>query len=88
MKRREVIFLTVALVLAAVMGGLLGELFGSFLPEGAVKTLFTKSIDIGFSPFAVQLYALGFTLGLMIKINFVSVLMVIGVIIYYRWWYL
>jgi large-conductance mechanosensitive channel len=88
MKRREVIFLTVALVLGAAIGGLIGELVGSFLPDGAVKTLFTHSIDIGFKPFSVEAYALSFTLGLMIKINFVSVLMIAFVIIYFRWWYL
>jgi hypothetical protein len=88
MKRREVIFLTVALILGAVVGGLLGEVFGSFLPEGAVKTLFTQSIDIGIKPFSVEVYALSLTFGLMVKINFVSVLMIIGVIIYFRWWYL
>lgn len=88
MKRREVIFLTVALVLGAVIGGLLGELIGSFLPEGAVKTLFTQSIDIGFKSFTAELYALSVTLGLMVKINFVSVLLIIFVIIYFRWWYI
>jgi hypothetical protein len=88
MKRREVIFLTVALILGAVIGGLLGEVFGSFLPEGAVKTLFTQSIDIGVKPFSIEAYALSLTFGLMVKINFVSVLMIIFVIIYFRWWYL
>jgi large-conductance mechanosensitive channel len=88
MKRREVIFLTVALVLGAVVGGLLGELIGSFLPEGAVKTLFMESIDIGIKPFSVEAYALSLTFGLMVKINFVSILMIIFVIIYFRWWYL
>ena len=88
MKRREVIFLTVALILGAVIGGLLGELIGSFLPEGAVKTLFTQSKDIGFKNFTVEFYVLSFTLGLMAKINFVSVLLIIFVIIYFRWWYI
>ena len=88
MKRREVIFLTVALVLAAVVGGLLGELIGSFLPDGAVKTLFMKSETIGFNSFTVELYAISFTLGLMVKINFVSVLMIIFVVVYFRWWYI
>ena len=88
MKRREVIFLTVALVLGAVIGGLLGELIGSFLPEGAVKTLFTQSINIGFPSFTAEFYALSFTLGLMFKINFVSVLLIIFVIVYFRWWYI
>jgi len=88
MKRNEVVFLTVTLVLAAVIGGLLGELVGSFLPDGAVKTLFTQSIAIGFKSFTVELYALSFTLGLMVKINFVSVLMIIFVIVYFKWWYI
>lgn len=88
MKKREVIFLTVALILGAVIGGLLGELIGSFLPEGAVKILFTESIDIGFRTFTAEFYALTFTLGLMIKINFVSVLLIIFVIVYFRWWYI
>jgi hypothetical protein len=88
MKRREVIFLTVALILAAVVGGLLGELIGSFLPEGAVKTLFTQSVPVGFPSLTAEFYALSFTIGIMFKINFVSVLLIIFVIVYFRWWYI
>ena len=88
MKRREIIFLTVALILAAVIGGLLGEMIGSFLPDGAVKTLFTESIPIGFKAITAEFYALSFTIGLMVKINFVSVLLIIFVIVYFRWWYI
>ncbi len=88
MKKREILFLTVTLVLGAVIGGLLGELVGSFLPDGAVKTLFIESLEIGFKTLTVELYALSFTLGLMVKINFVSVLMIIFVIVYFRWWYI
>lgn len=88
MKKREVMFLTVSLVLGAVVGGLLGEMIGSFLPDGAVKTLFTQSIEIGFGPSSLELYAISIILGLMIKINFVSVLMIIFVIVYFRWWYI
>ena len=88
MKGREVTFLLVSLVLAAVVGGLIGDIIGSFLPEGAVKTLFEKSISIGFRPLTVELYALSFTIGLMIKINFVSILFLIVVLLYFRWWFL
>ncbi len=88
MKRREVIFLTVALILGAVVGGLLGELIGSFLPDGAVKTLFTESIPIGFKSFTAEFYAISFSFGLMFEINFVSVLLIIFVIVYFRWWYI
>lgn len=89
MKKSELIFLTVALVLAAVIGGLIGDITASFMPEGGVKTLFEKSIRIGWEePFHLNFYALEFTFGLLVNINFVSILLVIGVLIYYRWWYL
>jgi hypothetical protein len=85
--RRELVFL-VALLLAAVIGGLFGDIIGTYLPDGAARTLFTKSIEIGFSPTQVEFYAISFTVGLMFKINFVSALFVILVVVYFRWWYL
>ena len=88
MKSREVTFLLVSLVLAAVVGGLIGDIIGSFLPEGAVKTLFEKAISVGFRPLTVELYAISFTIGLMVTINFVSVLFLIIVLLYFRWWFL
>jgi hypothetical protein len=84
----EIGFMVVVLILAAVVGGLTGDIIGSFLPEGAVKTLFEKSIDIGFRPFTLELYAISLTLGLMIKINFVSILMIILVTAYFKWWHI
>lgn len=88
MKKRELTFLITALILGAVMGGLLGEVIGTFLPDGAAKTVFTKSIDIGFDATSLDLYAVTFTIGLKFKINFVSILVVLLVIVYFRWWYL
>ena len=88
MKGREVTFLLISLVLAAVVGGLIGDIIGSFLPEGAVKTLFERTISIGFKSLTVELYAISFTIGLMVKINFVSILFLILVVIYFRWWFL
>lgn len=88
MKGREITFLLVSLVLAAVVGGLIGEIMGSFMPEGAVRILFQKSITIGFKPLTVELYAISFTIGFLVKINFVSVLFIILVVLYFRWWFL
>ena len=88
MKKRELTFIIVALILGAVFGGLLGDLIGSFLPAGAAKTVFTKSVSIGFDTIKVDFYTIAFTFGLMLKINFMSMLVVILVIIYFRWWYL
>ena len=88
MKRRELTFIIVALVLGAVFGGLIGDIIGTFLPAGAAKTVFTKSIVIGFDTVKVDFYALSFTFGMKLKINFMSMLVVLLVIIYFRWWYI
>ena len=88
MKRRELTFLITALILGAVLGGLVGDIIGTFLPPGAAKTVFTKSIQIGFGPAQVDFFSIAFTFGLKLKINFMSVLVVLLVIIYFRWWYL
>jgi len=88
LKRPEIISIVIILLLAAVIGGLIGDLIGSFIPDGAVRTLLKKSIDIGFKTISFDFYSISMTFGLMLKINFVSILMVILVIAYFRWWYL
>ena len=88
MKKQELSFIIIALLLGAIMGGLIGDIVGTYLPDGAAKTLFSKSIEIGFKNFDVDFYSIAFHIGLMIKINFMSILFVILVIIYFRWWYL
>jgi hypothetical protein len=87
-KRRELTFIVTGLILGAIMGGLVGDIIGTYLPDGAARTLFMKSVVIGFDTTKVDLYAISFTIGLMFKINFMSVLFVLLVIVYFRWWYL
>lgn len=88
MKKRELTFIVVALILGAVIGGLIGDIIGTFLPAGAAKTVFSKSIEIGFDTVKVDFYAISFMIGLKLKINFMSMLVVLLVIIYFRWWYI
>ena len=99
MRDKEIKFVIFALALAAIVGGFMGQLIGEYLPEGAVKTLFVKSMDIGIGqrgitvndvqePIYINLYSISLAFGLLIKINFVSLLMIILVIIYFKWWYL
>lgn len=97
MKRQELTFLIVGMVLAAVAGGLVGHLVGSFLPDGTIKTLFMTEVEIGLGrtvglhqvePLTLNLYALTLVFGLTLKINFVSVLFVLLVFVYFQWWYL
>ena len=99
MNSRELTFIIISLLLATVFGGFLGQLVGEYLPDGAVKTLFQQNLEIGIGkkgvsvneimePITVNLYSISFAFGLLIRINFVSVLMVILVIIYFKWWYI
>lgn len=88
MRRSELIYVVIGVLIAGVVGGLVGEIIGSFLPDGAAKVLFLKSVPVGFEPTTVQFYAITMTLGLVFKFNFVSVLMMIFVLAYFRWWYL
>jgi hypothetical protein len=88
MRKPQAWLLAITLILAAILGGLLGEIIGIFLPDGAAKTLFTQSLDIGFDPVTLHLYAITFTIGFLVKLNFVSFLMVVLAIVYFRWWYL
>jgi len=88
LKKRELTFIIVALLLGAIIGGFLGELIGSYLPAGAAKTLFSRSVTIGFETTRVELYAISLTFGMSFKINFMSALLVLLVIVYFRWWYL
>ncbi|MGH8003339.1 MAG: DUF4321 domain-containing protein [Limisphaerales bacterium] len=88
MRKPQAWLLMVALLLGAILGGLLGEIIGSFLPDGAAKTLFSRSVEIGFDSTTLKLFTITFTIGLLIKLNFVSLLMVVLVLVYFRWWYL
>jgi hypothetical protein len=96
-KSRELTFLIVGMILAAIAGGLIGDVAGSFLPDGTMKTLFQTHIKIGIGrtvgldtvePLSINLYAVSFLFGLTFRINLVSVLFVLLLFIYFRWWYL
>jgi len=97
LKRQELTFLIVGMLLAAIAGGLIGDLVGSFLPEGTIRTLFKTNIEVGLGrgvdlqpvqPLVINLYAITMVLGFTLKINFVSVLFVFLVFVYFQWWYL
>ena len=88
LKRRELTFLIVSIIMASVFGALVGDIIAGFLPEGTAKLLFSKNVEIGFDATKVEFFALSFTAGLMMRINFMSVLFVLLVLIYFRWWYI
>ncbi len=88
MKRRELTLIVAVLLLGAILGGVIGDLIGTFLPEGGARTLLSKAVVVGFEPVKVDLYAISFTIGLSFKINAISVLFVVLMMIYFRWAFL
>ena len=88
MRRSELLYVVIGVLLAGVVGGLIGEIIGSFLPEGTARLLFLRSVPVGFEPTTLHFYSISLTVGLILKFNFVSVLMMIFVLAYFRWWYL
>jgi hypothetical protein len=55
---------------------------------GPPRPFFSRSVEIGFDSTTLNLFTITFTIGLLIKLNFVSLLMVVLVLVYFRWWYL
>lgn len=85
--RRRLGLVIFIVLMGSVIGGLLGELFSLFLPEGPVKAFLTKYIRIGFSPIHMDLRILTLTFGFFIRFNFLSILFIITLSYLLRWVY-
>ena len=73
--QRGIGLLLLVVVAGLVIGSLLGELVGGFLPSGKVHDLFMLGPTIGLtSPVVFDLRFLSFTFGLALKVNLVGVL--------------
>jgi len=84
--RNKVFVLIISIIAGIILGGYLGELLGLILPEGAVKTFFTRSLNIGFEEIKINLGAMSLSFGFMIKFNFLSALALFIVVYYFKWW--
>jgi len=68
----------IIVVVGALIGTMVGELLGAYLPDGGVKSFFLKSLEFGLQPATLNLYILVFTIGLMLKLNVMTVIGIIG----------
>jgi len=74
------------LLLGAMLGSLLGELIRMSLPDGVVKEVFLRSIDIMLGPAVIDLLMFSITLGFTLKFNFIGI---VGIAVAYyilRFW--
>jgi hypothetical protein len=73
-RRRFSVYLLV-LIIGMLIGGYLGEVLATFMPDGVAKDFFLTSVVGNFGPVSVDLLIVALTLGpLMVKVNLVSVL--------------
>lgn len=73
--QRRVGFIILVLLVGAVIGSFLGELAGSFLPQGWLQILLTRGPTVGLtSPATLDLHFLSVSLGLTLKVNLVALL--------------
>lgn len=68
----------IILVVGALLGTMVGELLAAYLPAGPVKDFLLKNVTFGLEPTTLNLHILTFTLGLILKINILTVVGVIG----------
>jgi len=73
--RKRLSVYAIVLVIGMLVGGYLGEVLSSVIPDGVAKDFFLTSIVGKFGPISVDLAIVALTLGpLMVKVNLVSVL--------------
>jgi len=63
------------ILLGAIIGGILGELFGMILPESVVREFLLKKYAFGLTnPLSIDLGIIAFSFSLMLRMNVVSLL--------------
>ncbi|MEA1986260.1 MAG: DUF4321 domain-containing protein [Candidatus Marinimicrobia bacterium] len=63
------------IILGAIIGTVMGEIFTLILPTGVVKDFFLASIPIGIKePLAVHLHFIDFSFSLMLRINIIGII--------------
>lgn len=63
------------ILLGAIIGGILGELFGMILPESVVREFLLKKYAFGFTnPLTIDLSIIKFSFSLILRMNVVSLL--------------
>jgi Sec-independent protein secretion pathway component TatC len=73
-RRKKLITYIVVLVFGLLLGGLLGELVSSLLPEGVVKDFFVTTVGGRLGPGSLDLIVLSLTAGIAVKLNVMSLI--------------
>ena len=76
----------VALVVGMISGALVSELLRMILPTGVVRDFLTYKINFGFETITLNLALMKISFGLRFDFTVVSLLFVVAVVYYFKWW--
>lgn len=87
MRSRSVGFLALTFFLGILVGSVVGQALGLFVSEGSVAhDLFVRTYSpIGFAPTTLHLVVVDFTMGIVVKVNLMSVIGIFLVAQLLRW---
>jgi len=73
-KTTSLIFVICMLIIGTMFGSLVGELIKLGIPDGVVKEVFLRSIDLMVGPGVLDLLMFSITLGFTVRINLIGLL--------------
>ncbi len=85
-KKGTIITIIGILFLGAMLGSLVGELIKLAVPDGVVKEVFLRSVDLMVGPGVLDLLMFSITIGFTIKFNFIGLLGIIAAYYLLRFW--
>ncbi len=89
LKEKNISTLTLVVLVGILIGSFLGELVGS-IPNSVVKTFFTYhfiNFGVGYpEPLLVDMSAVKFQIGFMVKFNLLSIIGIFISLYFFRWY--
>lgn len=85
-KNRSLIMVIGVLILGAMLGSLIGEVLKLALPDGVVKEVFLRSVNLNVGPGVLDLLMFSITIGFSISLNLIGILGLIGTYYVLRFW--
>jgi len=71
--RRSALTVIYGTIIGGLIGTIIGEILWRIVPQGAVRDLFLKPLNFGFSPFTLDLAIFQFTLGFIMHFHLMTV---------------
>ena len=85
-RKNTILFILGILLLGAMLGSLTGELLKMALPDGVVKEVFLRSVDIMVGPGVVDLLMFSITIGFTLKLNLIGIIGLAAAYYMLRYW--